>query len=442
MLRIADWRWVAAIHLNTKNSYIHFLIYKETKDDKGERLRLGKIPKRLLPRSDQSSEGRTIAVEGDMSRYFVEALDRELDRAREAGRERQESPTRMANGRLEAGTGINKESSPSSPKPLAEPSLRDSSAGQLSAIRVVNRKHFKGSGGENEVYIGRATAGIKGSVLGNPYKIGRDGAREEVIEKYDRWLSRELTERGDAYSELRRLTEIARTGELVLVCWCAPEKCHGEIIKSEIESINNLRNRGREAQDMSEILSHSLEFDTPLIHQGIEYRTVENFYQAMKTPKEDLETRRKIAAASPEAAWPGDHLQIGDAAAGREAMLSRDPDHDDPQRGRPLRLDRRRDDAAAAGKVEPVVYRRSLHTRPGWSHRRARFGRRGDAQTAGNQGRGRKARPHCASEGDDARQSPSAVCREAERLSRWDETGARVARRQVRSLFLRTPHSS
>jgi len=325
-LRIADWRWVAAIHLNTKNPHIHFLIYKETKDDKGERLRLGKIPKRLLPRSDQSSDGRTIPVEGDMSRYFVEALDRELDRAREACRERQESPTRMANGRLEAGAGINKESSPPSPKPLAEPSLRDPSAGQLSAIRVVNRKHFEGSGGENEVYIGRATARIKGSILGNPYRIGRDGAREEVIEKYDRWLSREIAERGDAYSELRRLAEIAKTGELVLVCWCAPEKCHGEIIKSEIESINRLRNRGREAQDMSEILSHSLEFDTPLIHQGIEYRTVENFYQAMKTPKDDLETRRKIAAALPEEArtlgeqvkvrqdWPEIHLRVLETA--------------------------------------------------------------------------------------------------------------------------------
>src|SRR6266545_3970738 len=57
----------------------------------------------------------------------------------------------------------------------------------------------------------------------------------------------------------------------------------------------------REGQEMARILlSNSLEFDSPLVHQGIEYRTVENFYQAMKTPKDDLETRRKIAAASPE----------------------------------------------------------------------------------------------------------------------------------------------
>lgn len=38
--------------------------------------------------------------------------------------------------------------------------------------------------------------------------------------------------------------------------------------------------------------SNMLEFDRPLRHQGIKYRTVENFYQAMKTTKDDLETRR------------------------------------------------------------------------------------------------------------------------------------------------------
>ena len=47
------------------------------------------------------------------------------------------------------------------------------------------------------------------------------------------------------------------------------------------------------------LLSNTLEFDRPLVHQGIEYRTVENFYQAMKTQKDDLEMRRKIDAMFP-----------------------------------------------------------------------------------------------------------------------------------------------
>jgi predicted NAD-dependent protein-ADP-ribosyltransferase YbiA (DUF1768 family) len=45
--------------------------------------------------------------------------------------------------------------------------------------------------------------------------------------------------------------------------------------------------------------SNMLEFDHPLRHQGIEYRTVENFYQAMKTDRDDVEMRRRIAAANP-----------------------------------------------------------------------------------------------------------------------------------------------
>src|SRR6266511_4133165 len=126
-LRVADWRWVAGIHLNTKYPHIHCLIYKETTDDKGKRRRLGKIPKRLLSRREHSSASGTKPVEGVIGRYFVEALDRELERARETGRERQEASTRMTNERLEAGSEINKESARPSPQPLAEPTPREPS---------------------------------------------------------------------------------------------------------------------------------------------------------------------------------------------------------------------------------------------------------------------------------------------------------------------------
>src|SRR5262245_57650799 len=83
----------------------------------------------------------------------------------------------------------------------------------------------------------------------------------------------------------------------------------------------------REGQDMARtLLSNTLEFDSPLVHQGTEYRTVENFYQAMKTPKDDLDTRRQIAAASPEDAralgeqlrarsdWPEIRIQVLETA--------------------------------------------------------------------------------------------------------------------------------
>ena len=66
-----------------------------------------------------------------------------------------------------------------------------------------------------DVYIGRP------SVWGNPFVIGRDGTRGEVIKKYRAWimLQPHLIER--ARAELR--------GK-VLGCFCAPLPCHGDVL--------------------------------------------------------------------------------------------------------------------------------------------------------------------------------------------------------------------
>jgi len=45
--------------------------------------------------------------------------------------------------------------------------------------RVVNKYHE-----DYDVYIGR------GSKWGNPYVIGKDGNREEVIKQYEEWFTR------------------------------------------------------------------------------------------------------------------------------------------------------------------------------------------------------------------------------------------------------------
>ena len=65
-----------------------------------------------------------------------------------------------------------------------------------------------------DVYIGR------GSKWGNPFKLGADGTREEVIAKYEDWI---LTQ-PDLMSSL---------GELqgkTLGCWCSPKACHGDVL--------------------------------------------------------------------------------------------------------------------------------------------------------------------------------------------------------------------
>ena len=97
-----------------------------------------------------------------------------------------------------------------------------------------------------QITIGRAKRGIgsllpgqayvsRPSVLGNPYALGRDGSREQVIAQYRRWLWAQLQAPGSAQErELRRLLAQARSGELELLCWCAPLPCHAEVVRSAL----------------------------------------------------------------------------------------------------------------------------------------------------------------------------------------------------------------
>lgn len=64
-----------------------------------------------------------------------------------------------------------------------------------------------------DVYIGRP------SLWGNPFEIGKDGTREEVIEKY----------RDSIDNNMRLLIKSTLQGK-VLGCWCAPKGCHGDIL--------------------------------------------------------------------------------------------------------------------------------------------------------------------------------------------------------------------
>lgn len=75
------------------------------------------------------------------------------------------------------------------------------------------------------------------SPLGNPFTIGRDGTREEVIARYEDWLTGRLAL---ADSPQRRaydkLLARAQKGDLTLLCWCAPLACHADIIKRLLDA--------------------------------------------------------------------------------------------------------------------------------------------------------------------------------------------------------------
>lgn len=86
-------------------------------------------------------------------------------------------------------------------------------------IDLINVKTFSGK----YIYIGR------GSALGNPYYIGKDGTRSEVIEKYRKWLWKLVKIKGEVRGAIERLA-CDEMQNIVLGCHCVPLPCHGEVI--------------------------------------------------------------------------------------------------------------------------------------------------------------------------------------------------------------------
>lgn len=69
------------------------------------------------------------------------------------------------------------------------------------------------------VYIGR------GSPWGNPFKIGPDGTRDEVCDRFER--------------EVLPALDLEPLRDKALVCFCAPQRCHGDSILRALRSIQS-----------------------------------------------------------------------------------------------------------------------------------------------------------------------------------------------------------
>lgn len=69
-------------------------------------------------------------------------------------------------------------------------------------------------GHQYHIFIGR------GSPWGNPFHIGRDGTRPEVIEKYRQWLP----------TQPELLAKLSELKGRTLGCYCKPAACHGDIL--------------------------------------------------------------------------------------------------------------------------------------------------------------------------------------------------------------------
>lgn len=73
---------------------------------------------------------------------------------------------------------------------------------------------YKSTAPSDAVYIGRP------SKWGNPFVIGKDGTRQEVVQKYKDYI----------LSNQSLLSQIEELRGKDVVCFCAPQQCHGDVL--------------------------------------------------------------------------------------------------------------------------------------------------------------------------------------------------------------------
>ena len=84
-----------------------------------------------------------------------------------------------------------------------------------------------------DIYIGR------GSVYGNPFYIGKDGTRKEVIIKYYKWLIGKIVipnRKPPSRKDLKKLIG-KRLG-----CFCKPKLCHGDVLIIRLKKLFGVSN--------------------------------------------------------------------------------------------------------------------------------------------------------------------------------------------------------
>ena len=109
---------------------------------------------------------------------------------------------------------------------LTESDLIDVAVVAFKDVQSSWNKDIRMWDGGRHVYIGRANSwyGFTRSKWANRYRIGHDGDRLEVVQKY----MHDLQSRSDLINAIEELR-----GK-ILVCYCAPELCHGHVLLAKL----------------------------------------------------------------------------------------------------------------------------------------------------------------------------------------------------------------
>jgi hypothetical protein len=87
----------------------------------------------------------------------------------------------------------------------------------VSGERVVNLRQER-----YDLYIGRP------SLFGNPFRIGPDGTRKEVLERYEAHVR----------ASPQIMAHIPMLRGLTLGCYCKPKACHGDVLLKILKEID------------------------------------------------------------------------------------------------------------------------------------------------------------------------------------------------------------
>jgi hypothetical protein len=96
-------------------------------------------------------------------------------------------------------------------------------------MQVVNVENTDSS---DYIYIGRSRRYGGPTKWGNPYKIGKDGTRDEVVAMYEAWLLSPIgyKHEGFPFSNKELMEQIPEIRAKNLGCHCAPLRCHGDLL--------------------------------------------------------------------------------------------------------------------------------------------------------------------------------------------------------------------
>lgn len=188
-----------------------------------------------------------------------------------------------------------------------------SSKKPLPEITIINQHHYLASDSKTSEYIGR------GSPLGNPFThmqgttataLVKD--REAAVEAYGVWLREEI-QKGNiqVIQELDRLAYLAmEQGHLTLRCFCAPKRCHGEVIRDVLLTAIKDAQQPMIDQFKGEYRFLSNFYPAVVDFEGIAFPSVEHAYVAAKTLDRDIRANIARVGTAREAKTIGRMLKL------------------------------------------------------------------------------------------------------------------------------------